>query len=417
MTALTLTPERRPARRHRVALYNGVFVRHDAISDSLGHKLTILAALADAGVPVHPVVFTHDSDSPDPAVHPGRHVFDVLASPEFRGSDLHWYEFGIAYGLFNTVFAVPPGRPVLAVYHNVTPLELVTDPDSRQAVQRSLVQRHNLEVADHVACVSPLNRDDLVALGMAPERLSVLPLPPAVAPRLEGRPFQAQRHAGEPVQLLFVGRFVRAKGLIDLVEAAAALLQRGVDGFHLTLVGNPAFADPPTRTELDGLHRRHGLRRHVSIVGRAEHDQLAELYASTDALVLPSYHEGYCVPVIEALGRGCYVIASTAGNLPAVAGGLGTLVAPGDVAALADAIEGFVGAVRAARTEGAPARLATDWGPLPEDQWRDRVLTHLEGHSLSHYRRGVLDLLARYLPDLAEHPAWPDAVAHLIGAA
>jgi len=396
-----------------VALYNGVFVRHDAISDSLGHKLAILSALAAAGVPVEPVVFTHHSDSTDPAVQPGRGAFDVLTSPAFWDADLHWYEFGIAYEMFNTMFSVPPGRPILGVYHNVTPLDLVTDPKSRQAVQRSNVQRHNLEMADHVVCDSELNRDDLLAIGVDGERLSVLALPPGVPPKRAGRRLQAGRDPREPVQLVFVGRFVRAKGLIDLIEAVAVVAQRGADHFHLTLVGNPAFADQPTHDELEGLRRRHGLSAHVSVAGPEERDQLAALYDSADALVLPSYHEGYCVPVIEALGRGCYVIASSAGNLPAIVGGLGALVEAGDVTALADAIEAFVGAVGAARTTGAPALLETDEGPLPEDEWRERVARHLEGHSLAQYRRGVLDLLARFLPDLAAHRAWPDAVARL----
>ncbi len=402
--------------RYLVALYNGVFVRHDAISDSLGHKLDLLSELARAGVPVAPIVFTHHSDSPDRAVFGGRGVFDVLAGPEFWRADLHWYEFGIAYELFNTALVVPPGRPKLGIYHNVTPLELVTDPKSRRAVERSIGQRHNFDLFDHVACVSEFNRGDLIEIGVAPERLSVLPLPPAVAPSVAGRAMQAERDPADPVHLLFVGRFVRAKGLIDLVEAIAVLLRRGVDGFHLTLVGNPEFADQPVHDELEGLRQRHGLSQHVTVAGRVEPDRLAQLYASADALVLPSYHEGYCVPVIEALGCGCYVIASTAGNLPAVVGGLGTLIEPGDVGALADAMESFVASVAVARHEHSAAHFPTAWGPLPEDQWRVRVAAHLEDHSAVAYRRRVLDLLGRFLPGLAAHPAWPDAVASLAAA-
>lgn len=407
----------RPDERRRVALYNGVFVRHDAISDSLRHKLEILWALADAGLPVAPVVFTHHSDSPDPAVFAGRGAFDVLTSPAFWQADLHWYEFGIAYDLFNSVFVVPRGRPILGIYHNVTPLELVTEPESRLAVQRSMAQRHNFERADHVACDSELNRDDLLALHFDPAKLSVLHLPPAVPRDGRPRPYQEQRDPGQPVRLLFVGRFVRSKGLVDLLEAAAVVLGRGIDRFEVTLVGNPAFADAPTREELTGLRDRRGLRRHVTVAGQVSDEELAAHYLGADAVVMPSYHEGYCVPVVEGFGHGCYVIASSAGNLPNVVGGLGTLVPAGDVAALAGAIEGFVTAVLRARDAHTPARLDTVWGPLPEAQWRDRVATHLEGYSLARYRRGVLDLLDRFLPGLADHPAWDGAVAALVSPA
>jgi glycosyltransferase involved in cell wall biosynthesis len=408
---------RRPADHHRVdprrvALYNGVFVRHDAISDSLRYKLDILEALAGAGVPVAPVVFTHHSDS---AAYPGRGTFEVLTAPDFWRADLHWYEFGIAYDLFNTVFTVPAGRPVLGTYHNVTPLALVTDPDSRLAVRRSAVQRHNLARADHVACDSEFNRHDLLAIGIAPERLSVLALPPAVAPPETPRRFQEDHPPGDSVRLLFVGRFVRSKGLVDLIEAVVQARRRGAAPFHLTLVGNPAFADPPTLNELEALRRRHDLDSLVSIAGAVDDTELSRLYRNSDALVLPSYHEGYCVPVIEALAHGCYVITSDAGNLPAIAGGLGTLVATGDVAALAGAIETFVAAVHAARSTSRPAVLPAERGPTPEPQWRALVAAHLGHHSLANYRRGVLDLLARYLPDLAEHPAW-DAAANALVA-
>jgi len=400
--------------RRRVALYNGVFVRHDAISDSLRHKLEILTALADAGVPVAPVVFTHHSDSSDPVVFPGRGLFDVVTSPAFWGADLHWYEFGIAYDLFNTVFARPPGRPALGIYHNVTPLDLVTDPKSRKAVERSMLQRNNFALFEHVACVSVLNRDDLADLGIPADRLSVLHLPPAVPPGGPPRLLQEQRDEREPVRLLFVGRFVRSKGLVDLVEAAARLLQRGVDRFELTLVGSPEFADPPTRDELHRLRQHHGLSQHVTLAGRVEHDELAALYRGADAVVLPSYHEGYCVPVIEAMGQGCYVIASSAGNLPVIVGGLGTLFTAGDVASLADALEGFVAETLAARAQRQPALMATASGPLPETQWRQRVTAHVAGYSLAAYRRGVLDLLDRFLPGLSGHRAWDGAVRDLL---
>jgi glycosyltransferase involved in cell wall biosynthesis len=396
----------------RVALYNGVFVRHDAISDSLRYKLEIIEALAGAGIPVAPVVFTHHSDS---ASIPARGTFEVLTTAGFWRVDLHWYEFGIAYDLFNTIFAVPTGRPVLGTYHNVTPLALVTDPDSRRAVQRSIIQRHNLARAEHVACDSEFNRDDLLAIGIAPERLSVAPLPPAVEPPpAPRRRFQAQRSVDDPVRLLFVGRFVRSKGLVDLIEAVAQVRQRSATPFHLTLVGNPEFADTPTRNELEALRRRHDLASLVTITGAVADTELSRLYRDSDALVLPSYHEGYCVPVIEALGHGCYVITSDAGNLPAIAGGLGSLVATGDIATLAGAIETFVAAIRAARTTGRPAMLPTTKGPIPEPEWRESVAAHLEGHSRANYRHGVVDLLARYLPELAEHPAWDGAVAALV---
>jgi hypothetical protein len=90
------------------------------------------------------------------------------------------------------------------------------------------------------------------------------------------------------------------------------------------------------------------------------------------------------------------------------------LIAAGDVAALADALEGFVAESLAARAERRPALLATAWGALPESPWRERAAAHVAGYSLAAYRRGVLDLLDRFLPGLSDHRAWDGAVASLL---
>ena len=92
---------------------------------------------------------------------------------------------------------------------------------------------------DHVICDSEFNRDDLLAYGLPAERLSVLHLPaPDVASPRRARSLRGR------VELLFVGRFVRAKGVVDLLRAIELLHERGVSGFRVTLAGNQSFADP-----------------------------------------------------------------------------------------------------------------------------------------------------------------------------
>ena len=121
-------------------------------------------------------VFTETSDYDDPAVHAMADSSQLAASPDFWKADVHIFEFGIFYDLFDYIFLIPPSRNVTVVYHNITPPDLAPDTSLRVVLERSLIQKHNLFLADHVVCDRG-RRDDLVAFGIPSERLSVLHLP------------------------------------------------------------------------------------------------------------------------------------------------------------------------------------------------------------------------------------------------
>jgi glycosyltransferase involved in cell wall biosynthesis len=331
----------------------------------------------------------------------------ALTHPAFASADLHLFEFGIHYALFDLALVVPGSARRLAVYHNITPLELVEEPVARGAVERSLRQKANLDVMDHVICDSEFNRDDLLAYGLPAERLSVLHLPaPDVVPARPPRP------ARSPVELLFVGRFVRAKGVVDLLRAVEMLQARSVDGFRVTLAGNQSLSDPAV---VAAVHRAVAdPAGTVRFVGEPDDRRLAELMAASDVVVIPSYHEGYCVPVVEAYTLGCQVTTYDAGNLPNVVGDLGLLVPTGDVAGLAAALAEQVEAFRSAIRTGRPREVPTMAGPRPVGDWESAVTSHLAAYSAEAYEAGLRRVLleqARLVPGLAP------AVVHALAGA
>jgi glycosyltransferase involved in cell wall biosynthesis len=376
-------PLRRPL---RLAIYSGVVVGADAISGSVGIKLRIIRELSRAGADVSVTVFTQGSDTGDPEIVRVGDVSDLISHPEFRDADAHLFEFGVYYDLFNAIFLVPPGKPVLSVYHNVTPSELVEE-SQRPVIERSLMQKHNLFEADRIACVSEFNRDDLLAFGLPAERLTVLHLPPAVtAPPRVGR-------GGDTVEFLAVGRLVAAKGVLDLARAVVELRCRGLAGFRVTMAGNDLFSSPDCLSQLEGLIEENSLQQFLRIVRSPGDRQLGALYAESDALIVPSYHEGYCLPVIEALAAGCYVIAYEAANLPHITAGLGTLVPPGDVSGLADAMSQFMTEMIRARRGGELPRLPLGRGAMPGEEWQRAVAQHLRSYSAEAFRDGFVELL------------------------
>ena len=81
-----------------------------------------------------------------------------------------------------------------------------------------------------------------------------------------------------------------------------------------------------------------GLAHAVQFAGHASDGTVAAAYASADVLVVTSEHEGFCVPVVEAMSAGVPVVAFDQGAVPEVLGGSGVLVGDKDPFALAAAI-------------------------------------------------------------------------------
>ena len=76
----------------------------------------------------------------------------------------------------------------------------------------------------------------------------------------------------------------------------------------------------------------------MQLLGPVGHDELPALYRGADLFAFPSRHEGFGLPVLEAMAQGTPVVCADIPALVEVAGGAARLVAPGDTQAWADAI-------------------------------------------------------------------------------
>jgi len=80
----------------------------------------------------------------------------------------------------------------------------------------------------------------------------------------------------------------------------------------------------------------------VSFLGPIPYDDLAALYAGTDVLITLSDHEGFCLPLLEAMHYDTPIVAYTAGAIPETLGPAGALVSTRDPIVLADFIDDFL---------------------------------------------------------------------------
>jgi glycosyltransferase involved in cell wall biosynthesis len=130
---------------------------------------------------------------------------------------------------------------------------------------------------------------------------------------------------------LCVGTLIPRKGHAVLIEALRGLQDRA---WTLHCVGS-ATRDVGTADALRSAIAEHGLGDRVRLHGEVPAGVLQSMYAHADAVVLPSYHEGYGMALAEALAHGLPVVSTTAGAIPdTVPRDAGVLVPPGDAVAL-----------------------------------------------------------------------------------
>jgi alpha-1,3-rhamnosyl/mannosyltransferase len=123
------------------------------------------------------------------------------------------------------------------------------------------------------------------------------------------------------------------KNHVTLLRAFAPVAAARPD-VTLVLTGGDGAREREVHEEIERL----GLAGSVRRTGRVPRAGLDELLRSATALVFPSCHEGYGLPVAEAMALGCPVIASNATALPEVVDGAGLLVSPDDTAGWTEAM-------------------------------------------------------------------------------
>ena len=269
----------------------------------------------------------------------------------------------------------PPGRrPLVVTVHD---LAFRSHPDCFPPRGRAFHERGLALARSEAAAVvvpSRFTAGELADAGFDPARIHVVPHGIDRPPEPHPGPGPGRDVVPPGPYLLAVGTREPRKGL-GLLLAAHAALRATRPELALVVAGPPGWGPP---VDLD--------RPGVTAPGRVSEAELDALYRGAAALALPSRTEGFGLPALEAMARGCPVVASAAGALPEVVGGAGLLVPAGDADALAAAlarliddederrrraeagrrraagftwaacVEGHLAAYRAARAAGTPPR-------------------------------------------------------------
>ena len=213
--------------------------------------------------------------------------------------------------------------------------------------------------ADAVAVICEGLRDDLIARGFPADKIMVSPN--GVDLELFGTPIPADPARAEALGLTgktvlgFIGSFYPYEGLDDLIAAMPMLIARDPDIRLLLVGGGPAEA--ALRAQAEASPAAHA----IHFVGRVPHSEVEHYYSLTDILVYPRKAMRLTETVtplkpLEAMAQGRLVAASNVGgHRELIADGVtGTLFAPDDPQAMADALAGLI-----AGREGWDERRAT----------------------------------------------------------
>jgi hypothetical protein len=362
-----LEQARSPQEPLRIAVIGSVLAPYDAIANDLVRKVRFLRETPGWQVSV----LTGHNERKDIDAKVVQRVSDLLLAAEFRDADVIIWHFGIWYPLFDAILVGNGHARQAVVFHNITPLEH-TPPGARHVIERSFAQLENLRAADAIWPDSRENFETLLERDFDPRKMTIQPLAVDRPPRQTIR-----KPHSDAVRILFVGRIVPAKGIADLIEAMA-LLDTGNMRVHATIVGNLEGAEPAFRESLLARVAELKLSDRVEFAGMVSDDKRDELLAASHILAMPSYHEGFCVPVIEALRAGMLPVVYSAANLRYIADGLCVSAPPGNVQAFAAALSSAVADVTAVLSDPATAKLRVERGQMTVAEFEQAVASHVD---------------------------------------
>jgi L-malate glycosyltransferase len=339
--------------------------RGDAVGDSARR---VEALLRKMGFASHLYAMTVDDDLKE-GVRPFDH-------PEARGGDVTIFHFGLASEMTPEFASLPRGR--VLQYHNITPAHFFARYDTNHFRLARLGRQHLASLVGQVDLAvgdSEYNRAELAQMGFAPT--AVVPIAVDTT-RITGAP---PRPALEEVlddgldNFLFVGRIVPNKKIEDFVRLAEHYKRYVNVDYRFLFVGR-----------YDGVPRYYAMIRALMeqyeippdrfiFTGPVPDEDLAAYFRMARVYISLSEHEGFCVPLLEAMAADVPVLAYAAGAIPDTLGGAGVQFSPKDLEHAAELLGTltFEDEVRRRVIEGQRRRLADFGDARVERELRDII--------------------------------------------
>ena len=177
---------------------------------------------------------------------------------------------------------------------------------------------------DRIIVPSEATKEDLLLLGIAEEKIRVIPEAPVYSPSSWKEVGEVKRKYNIRTKYLLAVGLSPYKNTERIIKAFD--LVGGGKDLKLVVVGRPNFVD---------IKERRG----IVFVGSASDMELPALFTGAEALVFPSLYEGFGLPILDAFNCKIPVVTSNLSSMPEVAGNAAVLVDPYDVDSIAEGIK------------------------------------------------------------------------------
>jgi glycosyltransferase involved in cell wall biosynthesis len=280
---------------------------------------------------------------------PGANVKNIVWTIPGRLMEVLWERWPILavedvvgkIDLFHSPYEFLPrvkGARTVVTVHDVTFLQ---HPEHLEpGFVRSLTRRiyDIAERADRIITISENTKRELVSFTHVPQD-RVVAIPAGVDRRF--RPVSEETTIAQTVQrygisgpyILFVGAADEDKNLVRLAKAFAQVREEHKE-VQLVFAGKPEWGYTRLKQQLAELKVDKGL----VFAGFVSNADLPVLYGGAEVLAIPSIHEGFGLPALEAMACGTPVLCSNTASLPEVVGDAGVLVNPYSVGEIAEGL-------------------------------------------------------------------------------
>jgi len=297
------------------------FTKGDAIGN---YALAVRELLRSAGYDSEIFTESFYVDTEDTGVK------QIFTLPELQEDDILIYHLSITVRLFLDLRETCCKK--IAIYHNITPYEYFADCSN---FSFTLSRDGLLDVKclantfDYCIAVSTYNKESLLGFNYKCP-IDVLPI---IIPfgDYEQEPSKALiekygdgKHGDGGTNIIFVGRVVPNKKQEDAIAAFSCYKKYYDPGARLFIVGSSLNMDA-YKSRLDNYIDANNIKD-VIFTGKIPFDELLAYYHIADVFLCMSEHEGFCVPLLEAMFFDVPVIAYASTAVPETLGGAGVLL-------------------------------------------------------------------------------------------
>jgi glycosyltransferase involved in cell wall biosynthesis len=194
--------------------------------------------------------------------------------------------------------------------------------------------KHTLSRATKILAVSKFTKSDVCRMfNLRPDRIEVIYHGTGTEIRNESESYTDRLKPYRPY-ILFVGERRPHKNIINLIKAFETLLEQNNTPLTLLIIGKSY--DNYSMPEEYIMQRK--LENKIRLLGYVNETHLNTLYENAELLILPSYCEGFGLPILEAMQHRIPVIGANAGAIPEIMGNAGLLIDPDNINDIKDKI-------------------------------------------------------------------------------